>query len=730
MGKRKRVANATPGRAPLARDRATGTAFSVTRHGGGIAVLTVQIPDSPLNLVKPRHAGELLDVVSEQIAGSGIRGLVIAPGRASSFCAGADLKELGRTRALQDGIDLARDVQRVLDRIAGLDVPVVAAVHGPCLGVGAALALAADERVGTRDDRTRFGFPEVRLGLIPLGAAQRLVGVVGLAPALDLLLSGRILSVFEARRLGLIDEIVAPSIVERVAIERALERTWQEPRRRRLTAAVRGQAEALLGRWLDRRVRRRLALRRARQAVEAHAYGNHAAPKRLLEVVQSGLDRGRDSWLEAERRAFGDLLVSPQAAHLTNLFLEASRVARDPGVDGDPKPQASVDAVGVVGVAPIGLAMAVEATLAGLAVHLHDPSSGALAGGLRAVCDQLKTRVGAGTLDPYDEQRALRRLTAATELQGCAALPFVLVAARDRLASPSAVLSEVQSHSPPGAVCAWASTTDRLEAIVSSSPHPARVVGWVQDESMGEPPLLEIATLRETTGQAITVALAVARRLGHTTLVVRSSPCFYSPRLLGAWHAEALRLMTEGVGAETIDAKLVDWGYRRGPIASAHALGPDRVLRVQRALAHAFGERHGVPFSVERALEQRAVARPRSRGPVVAGRDIVERCVMRMVNEAVLCFGEGVIRSARDANVGAVLGAGFPALRGGPLRYVDEVGIVEVTRRLQRLARAHGRRFTPAPLLVRMSRSGGTFHGQARVEPGSEPGEAIHRCSS
>jgi 3-hydroxyacyl-CoA dehydrogenase/enoyl-CoA hydratase/3-hydroxybutyryl-CoA epimerase len=183
--------------------------------------------------------------------------------------------------------------------------------------------------------------------------------------------------------------------------------------------------------------------------------------------------------------------------------------------------------------------------------------------------------------------------------------------------------------------------------------------------------------------------------------------------------------MTEGVGSEAIEAKLVDWGFRRGPIASVQALGPDRVLRVQQVLAHAFGDRHGVPPSVERAMETFAAARPRPRSPGVAGRDIVERCVMRMVNEAVLCFGEGVIRSARDANVGAVLGAGFPAFRGGPLRYVDEVGIVEVTRRLQRLARAHGRRFAPAPLLVQMCRSGGTFHGQARVEPGSDRGGAI-----
>ncbi len=691
-------------------------AFSLSRHPGGVAVIELGVPQSPLNLLRPAHCGELSELLDALPAA---RALVLTSGAGRAFCAGADLHELTRVQAVQDGIDLARDVQRTLDRIVQLEVPVVAAIDGPCLGVGASLALVADARVATTSDRTRIGFPEVRLGLVPVAAAERLIGQVGLKLALELLLGGRLLSGERARAARLVDDVVAPGIVVEVALELARKLARERHQETGWTGLLRERASALRRRVLAGRVHRVVALREARLAVQRRQFGLHAAPERLLDVVRAGLERGTEGGLEAERRAFGELLVSPEAGHLMQLHLETHAVARGRR-HGEKPARAPVEGIGVVGANPDAVPLVARAARSGLAVRLRGHSSLAVADTLRELRARLESEVSAGTLDWREGERLLGRVTVTVGRDGFRGLPFVLALAPDRAGTWSPALEDLEHSGPREGVLACLTSATPVATITAGARVPQHVVGWVPAEPVAGIHLLELAVARPIRPAVLATALAVARKTGHTPIVVHDAPFFFTPRLLGAWLNEGLRLVAEGVPAARVDGALTDWGFARGPIATLRALGPDRALRTLRELAAAFGDRHGLPQTAERLLERGDFSAPTARATAISRSEVVERCAMRMVNEAILCFGEGVIESARDANVAGVYGAGFPAFRGGPLRHVDAIGIAETVHRLERLRRAHGRRFTPANLVVRMTRSGGSFHGDARVQPGSE----------
>jgi 3-hydroxyacyl-CoA dehydrogenase/enoyl-CoA hydratase/3-hydroxybutyryl-CoA epimerase len=241
----------------------------------------------------------------------------------------------------------------------------------------------------------------------------------------------------------------------------------------------------------------------------------------------------------------------------------------------------------------------------------------------------------------------------------------------------------------------------------------------------------------------------VGKRQGKTVIVVRDGPGFYTSRILGPYLNEASELVSEGVPIELVDQALVEWGFPVGPLTLLDEVGLDVASKVGKILHYAFGTRMQPPPGVERLLAEDRRGRKNERGFYLYGEqrkkgkkqvdpsvyttlgvtpkqaqkssELAERCAFMLVNEAVRCFEEGILRSARDGDVGAVMGLGFPPFRGGPFRFVDAFGVPELTRKLEELAASHGERFAPAPLLVRMATSGQTFHGVSPAVPGDSP---------
>ncbi|MFW6086869.1 MAG: 3-hydroxyacyl-CoA dehydrogenase family protein, partial [Myxococcota bacterium] len=264
-------------------------------------------------------------------------------------------------------------------------------------------------------------------------------------------------------------------------------------------------------------------------------------------------------------------------------------------------------------------------------------------------------------------------------------------------------------------------------------------------------PLLEIITTDKTADWVTATCVEVGKGQGKTVIVVNDGPGFYTTRVLAPFMNEAFFVLSEGVPVEEIDRALTRFGYPVGPIKLTDEVGIDVGAKVGKVMQAAFGERMAAPEGMQKLQDDDRKGRKNKRGfyrydgakgvdasvyrvlgiePTHTGmseEDIAWRVTLQMVNEAALCFGEGILRSARDGDVGAVFGLGFPPFRGGPFRFVDSVGAAEIVDRLRTLEDRHGKRFTPAPILVEMAGEGKAFHGERPVGPGGA-GDAGERA--
>jgi 3-hydroxyacyl-CoA dehydrogenase/enoyl-CoA hydratase/3-hydroxybutyryl-CoA epimerase len=256
-------------------------------------------------------------------------------------------------------------------------------------------------------------------------------------------------------------------------------------------------------------------------------------------------------------------------------------------------------------------------------------------------------------------------------------------------------------------------------------------------------PLLEIVTTEKTAPWVVATCVELGKKQGKHVIVVRDGAGFYTTRILAPMLNEAAFLVAEGVPIDVIDHAMLGWGFPVGPLKLTDEVGIDVGAKVGKVMLEAFGERMSPPRVMAKVLEDGRRGRKNGRGfylygqkkkgvdesiydvigvrpeaRAVDGAELALRCALQMVNEAALCFGEGILRSARDGDVGAVFGLGFPPFRGGPFRFVDQVGAKEVVRRLEALHAKHGSRFAPAPVLVQMAKDGTTFHGERAVRPG------------
>jgi 3-hydroxyacyl-CoA dehydrogenase/enoyl-CoA hydratase/3-hydroxybutyryl-CoA epimerase len=300
-----------------------------------------------------------------------------------------------------------------------------------------------------------------------------------------------------------------------------------------------------------------------------------------------------------------------------------------------------------------------------------------------------------------------------------------------------AVLREVEAVLPPRAIFASNTSTIPIARIAEASARPERVLGMHFFSPVHRMPLLEVIVTPRTAPQVTTTAVAYGRALGKTVIVVHDGPGFYVNRILAPYLNEAGRLIDGGAAIGAIDAALVAFGFPVGPITLLDEVGLDIAGKSGAIFEAEFGERLAAPVTLRRVVESGRLGRKGRKGfyrydeqgrkgevdasvyelspsgatrAEVGAGEIQERCVLAMVNEAVRCVEEGVVRSERDADLGAVYGIGFPPFRGGPLRYVDAVGARRVVERLEELAGRFGARFAPADLLVARARHGDLFH--------------------
>jgi len=719
---------------------------------GDVAVLWIDVPGAEVNTLREGF-DRALDTALDELEGTtGLAGVVLASAKQSSFVAGADLELLRGLDDAEQATALARDAQRGMNRLATFPRPVVAAIHGACLGGGLELALACTERIATDHADTRLGQPEVKLGVIPgAGGTQRLPRLVGLETALELILKGGRLPAGAARSKGLVEQVVHPAILLDVAIERA-RRLGQEIRgdggeqpltggRKALADLAGGDLKTLL--LEDNPAGRAVLFSQSRSKTLEATGGNMPAPLEAIEVIRTGAEDGFEAGLEAEADAFGRLAVSSEARNLMRMFFFQQELKREPWVDAEPH---EIRKAGVLGAGLMGGGIArVTAEEAGLTVRMKDIDHGPLRRALRAIRSGLDRDVARHRLEPHHRDRIMARLRPTTDTTGFGRVDVVIEAVVEDLEVKHGVLREIEEAGGDDTVFASNTSSIPIGRIAEGAAAPQRVAGMHYFSPVDKVPLLEVVCAGRTAPWVVATCVDLGRRQGKTVIVVEDGVGFYTSRILGPYVNEAAWLLSEGVPVEAVDDALSGFGFPVGPLKLLDEVGIDVAEKIGRILHDGFGDRMAPCPVQQRLLDDDRKGRKNGRGfyryekaedgferadgadgslwetigvePTQAppsGAALALRCVLPMAAEAVRCLDEGIVRSARDADVGAVFGLGFPPFLGGPLRWIDERGADRTVKELDRHREQLGERFAVPDRLRRMADEGGLFHNGAR----------------
>ena len=699
----------------------------------GIAIVTFDTPGEPVNIISRSVKDEFRTLVERLERDTAIRAAVLMSGKPDSFIAGADIEEFLEWKTAADAEAASREGHLLLDRIEKLRVPLVAAIHGTCLGGGVETALACAYRIATDHPKTALGLPEVQLGLFPgAGGTQRLPRTVGLQAALDMILTGRNVRAKKALQTGLVHEMVHPSILLDIATQRA--RELAEGRLRRNPSRRQRSATSLL--LDDNPIGRSLVFRKARERVLRTTHGHYPAPLAALEAVAAGYG-SRETGYREEARLFGEMAMTPVCRELIFLFFATTALKKDPGVAEPAPPACAVKKLGILGAGFMGSGIAAVAAQNGTIVRLKDADLARVGKGLAAAREILKDRLTKKQITRQQFADQLSLVGGTVDYTGFRSADLVIEAVFEDLAVKHAVVREVEEIVPTSAVIASNTSTIPIARIAEASRRPGQVVGMHFFSPVHKMPLLEVIVTSETSAQTAVTAVAYGKQLGKTVIVVNDAPGFYVNRILAPYLNEAGRLLDSGAPIDAIDKAMVDFGFPVGPITLLDEVGLDIAGKSGAIFVEAFGERMAPSDALRRVVESGRLGRKGKKGFYLydaegkkGGVDesvyalihsgptrgdftvteIQQRCVLAMVSEAARCLEEGIIRSARDGDVGAVFGIGFPPFRGGPFRYVDAVGAGKIVDQLTDLSVRFAPRFAPSELLTHMARREERFY--------------------
>ena len=683
---------------------------------GDVGVIVVDNP--PVNALGPGVGDGIVDALARAEADPRIVATVLL-GAGRSFIAGADIRQFGK------GVVRPPIGERPSDRIDTATKPIVAAIHGYALGGGLEYALACHYRIATVD--AKVGLPEVLIGVLPGGGGtQRLPRLIGPEAALDLIVSGRHVAAPEAFELGIVDSLVTPGAdlrTEAIALARRMASVRPLPRLRDRSGALQpGRDDP--------------AMFEAKRKAVAHAARNQQAPQLCIAAVEASTTFPFDQGLHFERKLFETLESSDEARGLRYAFFAEREAAKLPDVPKDIvlPPLASV---AIVGAGTMGAGIAMACADAGLAVHLLDLVPEALDRGMQRIRQNYAASVSRGRLTESVAQRRIALIEPALTYADIAACNVAIEAVFEDLAVKQDVFACLDAAMLPGALLLTNTSAFDIDLIADATSRPQDVAGAHFFSPANVMKLLEIVRGRRTSARTLAGAMALGRKLGKTSVVVRNCEGFLTSRSRTPFGNEMLLLLEEGALPAQIDRVMMEFGYPMGPFAVSDLAGLDIGYAWRRRRAERDPHYRKLPIA-DRLVEMGRLGQKTGAGwyryaegdrtpqddPVVAqviadfcaaagaapraiaNREILHRLLFSSVNESCRIIGEGLVYRASDIDVAWIHGFGFPRYRGGLLFWADGIGATEVLRQVEEWHGRYGTRWSPAPLLCEAAATG------------------------
>ncbi|HEY9423014.1 MAG TPA: 3-hydroxyacyl-CoA dehydrogenase NAD-binding domain-containing protein, partial [Thermoanaerobaculia bacterium] len=690
--------------------------------------LTFDTPEKKVN-VFTRAALQELERIIEELAGrKDIGCLILLSGKEGNFIAGADVEEIARVTDPIEAEAGSRVGHRLFSAWESLPFPTVAAIRGVCLGGGLEISLASTWRVASDRPDTKMGLPEVRLGILPgWGGSTRLPRRIGIAEALDLILTGKTVPGKKALKLGLIDALAPDARFLDVVRDFARER-MDKPRREEGGFDLK---ETLLEK---NPVGRKILFDQARKKTLEQTRGHYPAPLRAIEVVRVGVEDGPRAGFDAEARALAELATSRISKNLVHVFKLTEENKKERGLpDAKPREVRSTAVLGA-GVMGGGIAQLIAAEM-DLPVRMKDVRDEALASGMHHAGDLFEKQVKRRRLSSAEARRKMALLHPTLDYSGFGRVDFVVEAIVENMKVKQEVFAETAKHLPADAILASNTSSLSIGGIGSQTPNPGRVVGMHFFNPVHKMPLVEVIAPEGGDPVAVNTVFAFTRKLGKTPVLVKDTPGFLVNRLLMFYSVEALWLLDEGYRIEDLDRAMTEWGMPVGPMELTDEVGIDVATKVAHILHEAFSDRLPIPAWLDRTQESGRLGTKNGRGfyryegrerkepdtsvygllgiqPRVSNPNpgvIADRMVLPMVNEAARCLEEGVVRTASELDLSLIFGTGFPPFRGGLCRWADQEGLGGIVATLERLESAVSERFRPSEALRATAGAGGFY---------------------
>ncbi len=711
---------------------AMATSMNLSFPESDLAVLTLDMPGKGANILS-RPILEELSVNLDRLEERGdLAGLVITSAKPGIFIAGADLREFLSSLDAPDEAIVDKCVlgQKLFQRLSEVPFVTVAAIDGICVGGGAELAMWCDRRIMSDGAKTELGFPEVKLGIFPgWGGTARSPRMIGLANAVEMVTGGASISAEEAHKLGWISQIAPVDRLTDAAIR--LIRNEQKSKdyladRERWAGPI-DISETELG-FLGAT---------ASAMIQQQTKGQYPAPIAALEVMLGGAGLDVNAALDLEARGMAKLFGSPVNSALLNIFFLTDRNKKDTGVDGEFTPQ-KINSAAVIGAGIMGAGIAAANVKRQVVTALSDANQKALQSGVKGILDEVSFNKKTRKPD-LDRAIEFAPLLNATESDvEVASADVVIEAIVENLEVKRQIYGRLEPLLREDAILASNTSTIPITQLAAELERPEQFCGIHFFNPVRKMKLVEVIRGEKTSDQTVATAVAYAKRLGKSPIVVNDGPGFLVNRLLLPYMNEALELIVKGAQIKDIEKVAKQFGMPMGPITLYDMVGLDTAFYAGRTMWEAFpdrisaspilpalvkagrlGRKSGLGFFSYQNKKKRAQPDPDLQQYVepymqeetreFTAAEIESRLFLPMLLEATRVLEEKLVRDVRDVDLGLIFGIGFPPFKGGLLYWADTLGAANIVEALKPLEDM-GLRAQPTPLLLEMAAAGKKFY--------------------
>ena len=683
----------------------------------GIATIWLDFKKEKMNIVSPDLIGNFNEVFELLNNDASIKGGIIISAK-PDFIAGADIKSFNAEKE-GDFQEISKKGHQILNVIEHNKKPIVAAIHGTCYGLGTEISLACHGRICSDDPRTKLALPEVKLGLLPGGGGtQRLPRLVGLQKSLDMMLTGKNIYPKQAKRMGLVDEVVNKNKLQRAAIKMVNSIVEKGPLQRKVKKSLFNKLldDTLLG--------RKLVFKKAKEKVMHLTQGNYPAPVEIINCVEIGLNNGLEKGYEAEVEKFEQLMLSDVSKALRGLFFNMTDKKKNP-YNAAPK---ELDRIAVLGTGFMGAGIADVSINNKIDVILKDLDENIVTAAKKGIWKNINKKIKKKQISDTEGKSIIQRAVGQTDFKGFNNVNIVIEAIIENMDIKKKVIQELETHCKEDFIFASNTSSLPLTEMAKAAKRPENVVGMHYFSPVPKMPLLEIIKTDQTSEETLATCFELGMRQGKTCIVVNDAPGFYVNRILAPYINEVLLMLEEGAKIETIDKALKKKGMPVGPIVLLDEVGIDVGAHVMSGdMTDFVTQRDGVTMSkglpnmFEAGLygkkNKKGFYKYNEKGKKTGVNEevyqyfgnppkkefeldyICDRSISLLLNEEVMCLEEGIIADTIDGDLGGVFGIGFLPWSGGPFSYINKVGAKKIVDRMKEFESELGPKFKPRPML-------------------------------